>query len=87
MLTMTATEVARRFSKVLDRLEFGTEEIAIVRNNHTVAKLVPGAPRMTAMEVFGDLYGVLGDEEGAHWLRDTRGADSRLTSVLSDPWA
>ena len=48
MITMTATDVARKFSKVLDRLESGTEEIAIVRNHHAVAKLVPGSACMTA---------------------------------------
>ena len=87
MITMTATDVARTFSKVLDRLEHGTEEIAIVRNHHTVAKLVPGAASMTALEAFSDLYGVLSSDAGKGWLRDCRGADRPLAGEVKDPWA
>ena len=44
MRTVTATEAARNFSRMLDLLEHGSEEIVVLRNNQPVAKLVPGAP-------------------------------------------
>ena len=87
MKTLTATEAARNFSRVLDMIEHGAEEIVVVRNNHPVAKLVPGAPRMTALEALGDLYRTLPDKEGAGWLRTARKMDRTLRNQLRDPWA
>jgi prevent-host-death family protein len=87
MTTMTATELARNLSAVLDRLEHGSEEIVVVRSRHPVARLVPGAPRMTAMEAFADLYGAISPEEGEAWKRDCAAADRTLREELADPWA
>ena len=87
MKTMTATDVARRFSRVLDELERGGEEIVIVRNRHAVARMLPGAPRMTAIETFGDLYRTLDDAEGAAWGKDAAKADRLLVAERRDPWA
>lgn len=84
---MTATEVSRKFSRLLDSLEHGGEEVVIVRNQHPVAKLVPGAPRMNALEALGDVYGVLEDAEGDGWLADIRKGDRMLAAEKRDPWA
>ncbi len=86
MTTMTATELARNLSTVLDRLEHGDEEILVLRSRHPVARLVPGAARMTAMDAFADLYGAISPEEGEAWLRDCRTADRTITEDMSDPW-
>ena len=87
MKTMTATEVARGFRRVLDSLEQGGEEIVVVRNSHPVARLVPGAPRMKAIEALGDLYRVLDDAEGDAWAADARKSDRLLVAEARDPWA
>ena len=87
MRTVTATEAARNFSRMLDLLEHGSEEIVVLRNNHPVAKLVPGAPRMTALEALADLYRTLADAEGAAWLEDAKRVDRRLRKQIRDPWA
>jgi len=87
MKTLTATEVSRHFSRVLDELERGEDEIVIVRGKHPIAKLVPGAPRMTALEALGDLYRTLDDAEGRAWLEDVAGADRALRREVRDPWA
>ncbi|PYO53520.1 MAG: type II toxin-antitoxin system Phd/YefM family antitoxin [Candidatus Rokuibacteriota bacterium] len=87
MRTVTATEAARNFSRVLDLLEHESEEIVVLRNNQPVAKLVPGAPRMTALEALADLYRTLPDAEGAAWLEDVRRVDRRLRKQVRDPWA
>lgn len=86
MKSLTATELARNLSRVLDNLEYGREEIVITRNKRSVARLVPGAPSMTAHEAMNDLYGLLLDEEGAAWLRDARGREAVLSEELRDPW-
>jgi len=83
---MTATEVVRGFSRLLDKLEHGGEEIVIVRNNHPIAKLTPGAPRMNAIEALGDLYGTLDDHEGTSWLKDIRKGDRMIAAEARDPW-
>jgi prevent-host-death family protein len=87
MKMLTATEAARNFSRVLDMLEHGTEEIVVVRNNHPVAKLVPGAPRLNALEALADLYLTLPDKEGAAWLKDARKMDRSIRRQVRDPWA
>ena len=84
---MTATEVGRNFSRVLDTLERGDEEIIVLRGRHPVARMIPGAPRMTALEALGDLYRTLDDAEGEAWLEDVAGADRRLGREVRDPWA
>ena len=87
MRTVTATEAARNFSRVLDLLEHESEEIVVLRNNQPVAKLVPGAPRMTAIEAFGDLYRTLPDTEGKAWIEAARRMDRRMRKQVRDPWA
>ena len=84
MRTMTATDVARGFSRVLDELERGGEEIVVLRNQHAVARLLPGARRMTALEAFGDLHRILDDAEGAAWLRDVEKMDRLLVAERRD---
>jgi antitoxin (DNA-binding transcriptional repressor) of toxin-antitoxin stability system len=85
--TITATEAARNFSRVLDLLEHGSEEIVVLRNSHPVARILPGAPRMTALEALADLYRTMPDSEGAAWVRDARRADDKRRRRLRDPWA
>ena len=87
MKVMSATDVARGFSRVLNTLEHGGEEIVVMRNNQPVAKLVPGAPRMTALEAFADIYRTLDDGEGDTWMEDARSADRLLAREARDPWA
>ncbi len=87
MKTLTATEVSRHFSRVLDDLERGGDEVVILRGKHPVAKMVPGAPRMTALEALSDIYRTLDDTEGRTWLEDIAGADRPLRQEVRDPWA
>ena len=67
MRTLSVTEVARNFRKVLDAVEHQREEIVLIRNRKQVARLVPEAPYQNALEVFGDLYRTL-DEKSADAL-------------------
>ena len=90
MKTLSITEVARNFRKVLDAVEHGQEEVVLVWNRKQVARLVPEAARQDALEVFGDLYRTL-DEKTANALA---AAVSRLrasrrgrVAELRNPWA
>ncbi len=86
MKVMTATELARNISRVLDRLRDGTEEIVILRNKEAVAKLIPGAPQLTALEALSDLYRTLSPDEAADWLQDARRGSRKMRKDVRDPW-
>jgi PHD/YefM family antitoxin component YafN of YafNO toxin-antitoxin module len=90
MKRLSATDVARNFSAVLDTLEEDQEEVVVVRNQRQVARLVPEAPRQDALTVFGDLYRTLDDETAdalsAAIASHRKGRRGRVTE-LRDPWA
>ena len=90
MKTLSVTEVARNFRKVLDSVEHGQEEIVLVRNRKQVARLVPEPPCENALEVFGDLYRRL-DDRTADALSATmaraRKSPAGRVSELKNPWA
>lgn len=82
---MTATEFSKNLKKALDRLEFSGEEIIITRNNHKIARLIPGSPHLTAIEAMADIYQTLPPDAGKGWLEDSRNAPNLSDDVL-DPW-
>lgn len=86
MKTVTATELARNFRTMLDRVEFKHEELIVVRNNHEVARIIPGPSLMTAIEAMSDLYRTLPEKAAADWLKDTRSAGGKLKEEMRDPW-
>lgn len=52
---MTATEVARNFSEVLDAVEAG-EEIVVFRGKKEIARIVPTEPHVPNGAAFIDWY-------------------------------
>jgi prevent-host-death family protein len=90
MKRLSATNVARNFSAVLDAVERDQEEIVLVRNQRQVARLVPEAPRQDALEVFGDLYRTIDDDTAdalSAAIAATRKSRRGRLSELRDPWA
>ncbi len=86
MLQITATELARKFKQMMNLVEFQGEELIIIRNNHHVAKIIPGPATMTAIEAMSDPYRTLPDDAGAAWVSDSKEETSDNLSVLRDPW-
>ncbi|MFZ0887783.1 MAG: type II toxin-antitoxin system Phd/YefM family antitoxin [Candidatus Binataceae bacterium] len=89
MKTITATELARNLSEVLDRLAVEREEIVIERNHRQVARLIPGPGRLTALEALADVYRTLPEDAGATWEADSRAGGlqgERLSKGVRDPW-
>lgn len=84
MREMTASEVSRNFSAVLDEAERGGT-IAVTRNGERIAHIVP-APRANGAalaEMFREWRGKLVFED--HWdeiLEENRSMPARL----EDPW-
>lgn len=90
MKRLSATDVARNFSAVLDALERDQEEIILVRNQRQVARLVPEAPRQDALTVFGDLYRTLDDETAdalSAGVAAQRKSRRGRAAELRNPWA
>lgn len=90
MKRLSATDVARNFSAVLDAVERDQEEIILVRNQRQVARLVPEAPLQDALAVFGDLYRTLDDETAealAAAIDSQRRSRRGRVAELRDPWA
>jgi len=75
MKILTATEISRNFSRVLDELKHEGEEIVIMRGKRPVARMVPGAPHLNALDALADLYHTIADAEGRTWLKDAEDAD------------
>lgn len=87
MRTVTATELARNFRTMFDQVEFSHEELIVIRNNHEVARIVPGLATMTALEAMADLYRTLPEEAARDWLADSRRVEKGLADEVRDPWA
>jgi antitoxin (DNA-binding transcriptional repressor) of toxin-antitoxin stability system len=87
--TISATELARTLSAILDRLAVERDEIVIERNHRQIARLIPGPGRLTALEAFGDLYRTLPEDAGATWEADSRRVglrSGRLSRGVRNPW-
>jgi antitoxin (DNA-binding transcriptional repressor) of toxin-antitoxin stability system len=87
MLQITATELARKFKQMMNLVEFQGEELIIIRNNHQVARIIPGSATMTALEAMSDLYRTLPEDAGATWLKDSRECTPADLFEVRDPWA
>ncbi len=97
-LTVTAVNVlsydalSRDFAKVWGAIESAGEEVLIKRGRRRVARIVPEPPAQTALDVFGDLHGVLGEAAGVVLMRklaaNRRGTRRHATlRELRNPWA
>ncbi len=86
MTTVTATELARNFRVMFDKVEFKKEELIVMRNNHEVARIIPGPFQMTALEAMSDLYRTIPEEAAESWLKDSQ-IPSTLKKETRDPWA
>ncbi len=87
MRTVTATELARNFREMLDKVEFKREELVVMRNNHEVARIIPGPATMTALEAMADIYRTLPEEAARGWLKDSLRTKEHLSDEVRDPWA
>lgn len=89
MKTMSATELGRNLSRILDLLVQQNEEIVIERHHRPIGRLVPAPAGRSALEVMGALYRTLPEAAAAGWERDARRAslrEERLPARGRDPW-
>lgn len=89
MKRLSVTEAARNFSSLIDDVERDREEIILVRDRKTIARLVPELPAQNAIEVLGDLYGTLDDKTAdalTAAIRRSRKGKGKNLGNLRNPW-
>jgi len=85
MVIMTSTEFAKNIKKMLDKVELSGEEIILTRKRHRIARIVPAAHHMTAIEAFGDIYKTISPEAVDGWTEDSR-MPAVLAGEMRNPW-
>jgi antitoxin (DNA-binding transcriptional repressor) of toxin-antitoxin stability system len=83
MQTISATELARNTSKILDRVISRGESVAVERNRAVIAQIIPPARTMTAAQALSGLEPNLSREQAAAWLRDSR---DEFDQTVRNPW-
>jgi antitoxin (DNA-binding transcriptional repressor) of toxin-antitoxin stability system len=92
MKVLSYDVLARNFPKAWATIETTGEEVVVTRNRRRVARIVPEPPPSTALDIFGDLHGVLGKRAGAVLagkLAAVRNGKRRRGTLreLRNPWA
>ena len=85
MVEMTVTNFARNLKNVLNMIEYSGEEIVLLRNNNRIARIIPGSPKMTALEAMSDLYRTLPEDAAAGWLKASR-IKNKLAGEMKNKW-
>lgn len=65
MKALSYDVLSRNFTKTWAAIESNGEEVLVKRGRRSVASIVPEPSDLTALEVFGDLHGVLGEMAGS----------------------
>ncbi len=88
MQTISASELARKTSKILDQIATRGESVAVERNRTVIAQITPPLRTMTAAQALAGLEPVLSGEQATAWLRDSRaGSGEGFDETVRDPWA
>ena len=83
MQTISASELARNTSAILERILMG-ESVSVMRNRTEIAHIVPAKRTMTVAQAIAGLEGGLSPEQGESWLKDSRG---EFDEEVGNPWA
>jgi hypothetical protein len=65
MKVLSYDTLSRNFTKAWAAIESSGEEVVVKRNRRRVASILPEPAALTALEVLGDLHGILGDAAGS----------------------
>ena len=90
MRTISATELARNLSRVLDQLSAEGGELVIERNSRAIAYMKAAPAEMTAIEAMAELYRTLSEDAAEGWEADARTGKLRgvtLRKGVRNPWA
>ncbi len=84
--TITATELARSLSDVLNRVRYRREKFSIVRNGELVATLAPATPdkSVTLRELAAALQGL--EVDGEEFARDLEEIQASQPEAAVQSW-
>ena len=82
MRTVSTSELAHHLEQILDSVECQGDSVLVTRNNRTIARILPGVARMTALEAMSDLYGIVA-EEAAQDKKDFKDIPGLELAVLA----
>ncbi len=82
---LSATEAARNFSEILNRVKYRGESFIIERNGEAIGKLRPATPsRFAARDLVGLLKAL--PEVDADYLRDLEELSRAQPALSESPW-
>ena len=91
MKVLSYDALSRNFTEEWATIESAGEEVLVRRGRRPVASIVPEPPALTALEVFGDLHGLLGEAAGSALARKLaairKGRRKGTLHELRNPWA
>lgn len=85
MEQLTATDVARRFSDVLNRTKYRGESFLIERGGEVIAQITPAGQGCTPAELAA-LFQSLPSVDAAYWDDVERIRGEQPSAELGDPW-
>ncbi len=85
MRTISTADLAYNLEQILDSVECQGDSVLVTRNNRTIARILPGVARMTALEAMSDLYGIVAEEAAQEWLNDSR-IGGTLAEEMRNSW-
>ena len=85
MRTVSTADLAHNLEQILNSVECQGDSILITRNNRTIAQILPGVAKMTALEAMSDLYGIVAEEAAQEWLKDSR-TGGTIADEMHNPW-
>jgi antitoxin (DNA-binding transcriptional repressor) of toxin-antitoxin stability system len=64
---ISATEAARRFSDIVNRVAYRYEEFVVERGGEAVCRIVPAGPRRFTVTELADLLAIIRQPDAAFW--------------------
>jgi len=84
MDTISATELARNTSDILDKVTSRGQTLGISRNNALIAQLSPPTRSMTASQILAGIkLSVFSPKEGHEWLKTSQ---QGFDDSVANPW-
>ncbi|CAB3774938.1 type II toxin-antitoxin system Phd/YefM family antitoxin [Paraburkholderia humisilvae] len=84
MTTITATDLARRTSQILDDVLRG-DEVVVERNETPIARIIPARRVVTVAQLLATLPSGMTRKEGQAWQDDMKGGP--FDDRVGEPWA
>ena len=83
--TLTATDAARRFSDIVNRVRYRGERFLIERGGEAVCQIIPASPPAMTLSEFGSWFAALPRPDPEFW-DDLAGSIENQADLPESPW-